>query len=357
MSTDRVLALLRRHGREGVSFQALTAGCRHWFAEDAVVAYVDTGSAWVTVGSPVAAAGREPEVALEFADAARKARRRVRFFATEQAWPADSAFASHAIGEQPSWEPSAWPGQLPKKLHRQIRQHRARGRVGVRELAEAELVDARSPARRGIERLQSRWVAGLKMAPMGFLVQLNLYERAGERRYFVAEHQGQVVCAIVAMPVYARGGWLLETFMRDPAAPGGAMELVFDCALARFAAEGARYVSFGLCPLSGTGSWLHTLIRHSARGLYDFDGLRHFKSKLQPTAWSPVYLTYPRHELASVAVYDALSAFCPGGVLAFGTRTLWRALEPLARERRVLQSLAEPIAAAARVALRSAPAL
>jgi phosphatidylglycerol lysyltransferase len=322
VSTERAFALVRRFGREAISFQALTAGCEHWFDGDAFVAYVHCGGAWIAVGSPIAAPERETEVALRFIESARRRGVRARFFGSERTWPASAPISSTQIGEQPVWTPAAWPGGLSKKLARQIRQHRARGHVVVRELDRHELADPRTHARRGLERVRARWIAHHRSAPLAFLVEPNLYALVNERRYFVAEHAGSVVCAIIAMPVYGQQGFLLETFMRDPLAPGGAMELVFDHALCTFAAQGSHYVSYGLCPLTGTASPLHALVRRSARGLYDFEGLRHFKEKFRPTRWEPVYLAYPRGDLPARAMLDALAAFCPGGIVRYGARTL-----------------------------------
>ncbi len=52
----RVLALLRRHGFNTTSFQALEDGLEYWwFDEDA---YADDGGAWVAAGAPIAAEDR-----------------------------------------------------------------------------------------------------------------------------------------------------------------------------------------------------------------------------------------------------------------------------------------------------------
>ncbi|MDB4991656.1 MAG: hypothetical protein JWN04_6834 [Myxococcaceae bacterium] len=323
---------MRAYGREAVSFQSVTSDCRYWFARDACVAYVESGAAWVAIGSPLASVGRESEVATAFSKAAQQAGKRALFFGTERAWPRGGPFRLMVLGEQPIWQPSEWPRALSPKLHRQIRQQRARGRVTVREVFPQELQHAKSPARRGIDRVERRWLASRKMAPMGFLVRLNLYDQANERRYFVAEHDGESVAVMIAMPVYAQHGWLLETCIRCPSAPSGAMELVFDFAMRSFAAERSLYVSYGLCPLTGTSSWLHRLVRESSRALYDFDGLRQFKSKFKPARWQPVYLTYPRTELPARALLDVLGAFCPRGILAFGSQTLWRRAHALAQK-------------------------
>jgi phosphatidylglycerol lysyltransferase len=60
----RVLAVLRRHGWNATSFQVLEPGFQYWFAdEDACVACVDTGRAWVAAGAPLTEPARLREVA------------------------------------------------------------------------------------------------------------------------------------------------------------------------------------------------------------------------------------------------------------------------------------------------------
>ena len=68
---ERVLELLRRHGWNATSFQTLESDFRYWFhGDDACVAYVDTGAAWVAAGAPIAAPERLADVAGAFVEAA-----------------------------------------------------------------------------------------------------------------------------------------------------------------------------------------------------------------------------------------------------------------------------------------------
>jgi phosphatidylglycerol lysyltransferase len=162
------------------------------------------------------------------------------------------------------------------------------------------------------------------MAPMGFLVDVQPFDFASERRYFVAEREGAVVGFLAAVPIYARRGWLLEDFLRDPRAPNGTAELLIDAAMRALADEGSRYVTLGLAPLSGPVSgWLRAARRLSSP-LYDFAGLRAFKAKLRPHRWEPVYLAYPSGASSHVALVDALAAFARGSFLRFGGATLLR---------------------------------
>lgn len=191
---ERLLALLRRHGWNATSFQTLEAGFRYWFDGDGgCVAYVETGRAWVAAGAPVAAPERIGDVIRGFGAAARNAGKRWAFFAAESRLVEAAQLSAMQIGEQPTWDPRRWADSLSrsKSLREQLRRARAKG-VDVRRLTAAELVHG-TPLRREIEALIDRWMHAKQMAPMGFLVDVQPFEFADERRYFVAERGGVVV--------------------------------------------------------------------------------------------------------------------------------------------------------------------
>lgn len=322
---ERVLALLRRHGWNSTSFQVLEPGFRYWFdRDDACVGYVDTGRAWVVAGPPIALADRLAEVAARFADAARAADRRTAWFGTERRFSSATTWPALRIGDQPVWSPAAWAGvvERSKNLREQLRRARAKG-VTVRAIALAELA-ADHPTRAQVETLIVRWLASRPIAPMGFLVQIDPFTFPAERRYFVAEREGKVLAFLGIIPIYARDGWFFEDFLRDPDAPNGTVELLVDAGMRAAAAAGIPIVTLGLVPLAGdVGSWLRAA-RRLGRSLYDFDGLRAFKAKFKPSAWDPIFLSYPPNGNAFAALYDTLKAFARGGLLRFGLETFLR---------------------------------
>ncbi|WP_433927247.1 phosphatidylglycerol lysyltransferase domain-containing protein [Sorangium cellulosum] len=194
--------MLKRYGWNATSFQTLESDFRYWFhGDDACVAYVDTGSAWVAAGAPLAAAERLAEVAQAFVEAAAAAGRRACLFGAEARFSEQVPWSAMLIGEQPVWDPARWGAVLrsSRKLREQLRRARAKG-VVARPVSPGELEDAESPLRRGVERLMARWAFSRPMAPMGFLVQLEPFSFAGERRYVVAEAGGAVVGFLAAVP-------------------------------------------------------------------------------------------------------------------------------------------------------------
>jgi phosphatidylglycerol lysyltransferase len=285
---------------------------------------VDTGGAWVAAGAPIADPTRLADVARHFVAAAKLARRRACFFATEQRFVDSGGCAALPIGELPVWDPAAWDIALrgSRGLREQLRRARAKG-VVVHALTAADIADG-AARRVAIEQLVRRWVGSRTMAPMGFLVDVQPFEHAAERRYFVAERAGVVVGFLAAVPIYNRDGWFFEDLLRDPTAPSGTPELLVDAAMRRVAGEGSRFVTLGLAPLAGpVGGWLR-VARERLSLLYDFHGLRAFKARLRPAEWAPVYLAHPVGTSGNVALYDSLAAFARGSFARFAIQTALR---------------------------------
>lgn len=325
-SRERALDLLRRWGWNATGFQALERGFEYFFdGDDACVAYIDTGGAWVVAGAPIAPFERFSAVVEAFETAARRAGRRSCFFAVETRFLEATGLSSMLVGEQPTWNPQEWTATIAgrRSVREQLRRARSKG-VRIRSVDASEMMDSSSAIRRSIEALVSRWLGNRSMPSMRFLVDIQLFAFAEERRYFVAERGNDVVGFLGIVPVFARAGWLFEDLIRDPRAPNGTAELLVDAAMCAVAQDGSTYATLGLAPLSGPiAPWLGHLRRWTS-ALYDFEGVRAFKSKLSPHAWDPVLLAYARTSSPNVALYDVLRAFAGGSFVGFGLRTFLR---------------------------------
>ena len=320
----RAFELVRRFGRDSVSFQGLETGYRYFFDDDdAAIAFVDTGGAWVAAGGPIAAPERYGEVALRFSDAAAAQRRRACFFAAEQPL-VDAGLPALLVGEQPVWETARWDELLRGAASLRYQLRRARNKeVTVRRLGPGDLA-AGTRLRDAVDDLGRHWQETHRMPPMAFLVQLEPLTLATERMLFAAERDGALVGLASAVPVYARRRMFVEDLVRAPSAPNGTPELLIDGVMRAAAAAGWPEVTLGLAPLAGgVARWLR-IARWAGGPLYDFEGLRAFKAKLRPHGWEPVYLCAAPGGSRLVALRDSLRAFAGGSLIGFATRTLFR---------------------------------
>jgi phosphatidylglycerol lysyltransferase len=327
-SRDRLLVLLKQYGWNATSFQVVETDFRYWFDSkgDAAVAFLDTGGAWVVAGAPIGPVERIDEIASRFAAEARRRRKRIAYFAVEPRFLDQVRMSSAPIGEQPWWDPRSWDERHRghRGLKEQLRRARAKG-VTVTRVPSSVAANELRPE---LERLIDRWLTTRVMPPMSFLVALEPFVCADERRFYVARSKGRAIGLLVAVPVYDRGGWFFEDILRDPQAPNGTTELMIDTAMRDVAADGCSFVTLGLAPLAGDAPWLRTT-RNLMRGFYNFEGLRTFKAKLRPDGWTPIHLAWPADRTSAGAIYDALDAFAGGHIFRFGTRAVFRAPSPV----------------------------
>lgn len=317
----RARTLVLTYGWNSVCWQILNPGFEYWFSArgDAVVGYRRDSRSRVRVvgGSPVCAGERLAEVVAEWeadADAAGDsvcylcaAGRMLGLFRPSR--PGAISFGPHAIvalGAQPVWNPARWQEILASQssLRQQVNRAKNKG-VAVEEWDAARAGDS-SEVRQCLEG----WLAARPLPPLRFLAEPHTLDRLEGRRIFVAVHRpkgaprsapGGVVGFLVASPIPRRGGWLFEQIIRCQGAPNGVAEALIDTAMRAVAAEGSRYVTLGLSPLSRHGPesvrlrnplWLRLTqawARAHGRRFWNFDGLDAFKSKFHPDAWEPIF--------------------------------------------------------------------
>lgn len=327
----RALALVTRFGRTGTAFQVMSRGLSHWFDTEveALVAYQDTGKAWVAAGEPLSETSEAIAVAERFVKAAHTHGRRACFFATEGILSTSPNFHRFPLGEQPTWDPERWDGSVlsHRSLREQLRRARAKG-VNARAIQPTEF--ANDPTLKSkLEAVVEHWLAARPMPPMHFLVETEPFMMLEHRQLFIAEQGEKVVGLLSLAPVPVRKGWLFEHLLRDPFAPNGTSELLVDVAMRSLANEGVRWATLGLAPLAGEiPRWLRW-VRTLSRPLFNFDGLATFKRKLSPQQWEPIYLVYAKQHRAMTSLVDGLRAFAGGPLWKFGLRTALRGPQPL----------------------------
>ena len=342
---DLSLAEARRivlaHGWNSTSYQILNPGIRHWFASanDSVTGFVSCHGVRVAAGAPVCAEERLKQVAAEFEKDAAAEGNRVCYFCAEARLEAVYANSpQHAkvlLGAQPVWQPSNWAKIIAS--HKSLRAQLNRARNKGIEVAEWQTEKARNnPAL--IETLRD-WLASKGLPPLTFMVEPDTLARLEDRRVFVAEQAGGVVGFVLLSPVATRNGWLFEQFVHRPDSPNGTVELMIDFAMRALAADGFEYATLGLSPLSTRTAvkmpfrnplWLRVLLawmRKHGQRFYNFDGLDHFKAKLRPERWEPVFAVSAEPRFSLRTLYAIASAFSGNAPVRLFLGGLWRALQ------------------------------
>ena len=368
----RVLTCVRRYGEQTTAFQVLEHGYEYWFdavREDACVAYRLVGRTRVAAGAPLADRACLAEVAARFCESSAADGHRVVWFGVDESFLGAARSVSDrvdalTVGREPIWDLRAEDDGVPppRYLRSQCRRAERKG-VRVRRLESIEVDSSASRMRRRVLELVERWVKTRPMPPMDFLVRVDPFSAASQRRYYVATRGEELVGCLVAVPIPSRAGWFFENIIRDPGAPNGTVESLLCAALGDARRRGDEIVSLGLSPLAGVDKQLgpHRALRVGLRlcyehlgALYRFRGLHEFKARMRPHRWEPRYLVVADGRVGLGSLLAVLRAFAGGSLLRFGARVLrhqqGRALCSLASACRCLAARMGIVPRASRVA-------
>ncbi|HEU4800750.1 MAG TPA: phosphatidylglycerol lysyltransferase domain-containing protein [Gemmatimonadales bacterium] len=324
----RARALVLAHGWNATAFQIVNPGFHRWFSHegDAVAGLVDYAGVWVVAGAPVAAAERLEAVTREFESDAARAGRQVCYFGAEARLEAiGRRSARHTLvllGAQPVWDPAGWPERPRRVASLRAQLHRARNK----QVEVSEWTAERAQSDVALRTCLAEWLATRGLPPLHFLVEPSTLSRLAARRVFVAQRRGVPIAFLVASPVPARQGWLVEQCVRGAGSVNGTTDLLVDAAMRAFAADGSRFATLGLAPLSRRAAspddkaplWLKAAlgwVRAHGRRFYNFDGLDQFKARLRPDRWDPVYAIVDRPSFSPRALWAIAGAFSGGSPL------------------------------------------
>ncbi|MDZ7801821.1 MAG: DUF2156 domain-containing protein [Trueperaceae bacterium] len=348
---ERVLRL----GWNASAYQLLAPGFSHWLApdHDAAVGYVRHAGVRVAAGAPVAREADVAEAAAAFEVEARRHGDAVCWFAAEARLT--SAFEDAPdhdrvlLGGLPVWDPRRWREVV--RTHTSVRSQLSRARnKGLRvdawrDPSTAQLAELRE--------LQADWLARKALPRLHFLTEVDTLRSLRDRHLLVASVGERPVGFLVASPVPTRAGWLVEQVVRTAAAPNGTAESLIDAMMRAAAEEGSGYLTLGLVPLAQRAElprdtpprWLALtlrLVRAYGQRFYNFAGLEHFKAKLAPERWDPVYAIANEARFSPRTLYAIAGAFAGGPPPALVTRALVRAA---AEETRGRLAQAHPVRA------------
>ena len=325
-------AMVRRRGWNTTSYQILNPGFSFWMDEtlDAAIGYVDRHGVRVVGGAPVCADEQLERVMQAFeADAARDGRGVVYFGAEDriaELAERDPARMTFPIGAQPFWRPDVLLHEFHTHPSLRAQLNRARNKgIAVREAAVLS-----GDTLRALHRCLDEWMDDRPLPPLHFLIETQTLTNLDDRRILMAERAGMPVGFILATPIPARDGWLIEHIVRGRDAPNGTAELLLFHTAAVLHRDDAALLTLGLAPLAQRAAplvdraprWWRVLadaLRNHGGRLYNFAGLEAFKAKFGNAQWCPVYASLapdtslPRALLAITAAFsgEPLTRFIP----------------------------------------------
>jgi len=324
--------LVMTHGWNSTAYQILNPGMRHWFngEESAVVGYQRRGGYLLAAGAPVCPPERMAEVTAQFEAFAASQKCRVCYVCAgdrlRDSFASSPEHSVVALGAQPVWNPRDWAPMVRDHASLRAQLLRARNKGVWVEEADARIA-ARDPELVGI---LEDWLAHRRLPPMHFLVEPEVLRGEVEDRVvLVASRNGRQIAYLMASPIAARKGYLIEEIARRHDAPNGTSELLIDAAMRRFAADEREYVTLGLVALGRnvfreSPLWLRGLMyfaRAHANRFYNFRGLEYFRTKMHPAGWETIYLISrePRFSFRTLyAVGGAFSGISPIRAVGLG---------------------------------------
>jgi phosphatidylglycerol lysyltransferase len=222
--------LVMTYGWNTTAYQILNPGLLHWFAPDApaVVAYTRRHNVMLVAGAPVCAADALQSVMASFERFASEQGCRVCYVgAADRMRDLLAGSREHStivIGAQPVWNPQDWTAVIESRRSLRAQLARARNK-GV-------TIEARSIAEAGseLDRVLDEWLRSRGLPPLHFMVEpRTLHGVVADRVLLVASRGRSAVAFLVASPVAARNGYLIEHVARSPRAPNGSSELFNRC--------------------------------------------------------------------------------------------------------------------------------
>lgn len=319
----RAQQLVMAYGWNANCYQILNPGMDLWFpvSVPAVVGYTRRHNRLLVAGAPVCEPGVILKVCEEFEFFARQQNCQVCYVCAEgrlrSLYEGSSHHAIVTLGAQPVWDPGKWHQIVQNHASLRAQLNRCRNKaVSITALTPDQA--AGNSELRGVLR---EWLNTRRLPPLHFLVEPTLLEGVVDDRVILtAARHGTVVAFLVASPVAARMGYLVELVARSPEAPNGASELLIDAAMRYFARNGRSYATLGLVALASAAEseirnnpwWLRSLMQFArlhANRFYNFRGLEQFRVKMAPSRWDPVYAISTERRFSTRTLYSIGAAF------------------------------------------------
>ena len=145
------------------------------------------------------------------------------------------------------------------------------------------------------------------MAPMGFLVDVQLFNFAQERLFFIAKQGAKLVGFLSAVSIYARDGWLFEDLMRSHDHPMAPSSLSSTPACRKLRCASHACLTLGMALLVAAVPRRLGWLRELTRPFYDFTGV--LRSRQSLVRVRGLFLLVPTENSHTRALLNSLRDF------------------------------------------------
>jgi len=281
---------------------ALSGDKRLLFSDggDAFVMYQVAGRSWIALGDPIGAAGRAEELVWRFRELSDHHGGRTVFYQASAdclALYIDLGLAALKLGEEARVLLSGF--SLEGAARADLRQawRRAERDGATFEVIPPERIAEVLP---DLRRISDSWLARKSVAEKRFSVGAFSEAYMSNFATVIVRSEGNISAFANLWPTGSREELSIDLMRFGPDAPRGAMDYMFIELMLWGRAQGYRWFNLGMAPLAGLEShplapaWHRVgnfVFRHGEH-FYNFDGLRRYKTKFDPT-WVPKYLVAP----------------------------------------------------------------
>jgi lysylphosphatidylglycerol synthetase-like protein (DUF2156 family) len=301
---DLIVERVRRFG-SALSDAILDPLCTHFTIStiEGLIGYRVESSSAVVYGDPVCEQSNWPDLIQAFHSHCQKQGLNPIYVSTTDRftkWAMRNGFgASVGFGEElvldPHCDPRKPKGDNGHVVRRKVK-HALKEGVEVAEyLSEDEKLE------KAIEEAGAAWLQS-RHGPQIYVAHVHLFKDPQGKRWFYANHGGNIIGVAQLSQLKARDGWLLSYLMHTPEAPHGTPELLLTSVLETLAKEGCSFITFGAVTveelgeiqgLSRISSWIARAIFKGVNRFFHLDARRKFLQKFHPQN-EPLFLLFHR---------------------------------------------------------------
>lgn len=312
MPRTEELDVIRRWGANATCWQIFNPGVRRWMDSKTktLIGFRRILGGTVVVGDPIG----PPESLLETVNKFETLMGRVVYFGTSldtyHRLQTTQRHVGMPIGFQTVLIPSQWNRIKNQKssLAYQIRRSHHKGTV-VRPAAGSDFIQ--------IKECVEKWQSQKKPLKLYFMTDPQIAIHSEGRRQWIAKNGDRIVGTLVATPIPAENGWLLEQWIRHPDAPNGTIEHIIDEAISQLYLEGAQRITMGLCPLAESvhhplpaiHKFTFTIGKIATAWFYRPTSLTKFKLKFMFPLHEPIYAVFSSKWTLPLSFFDISLAF------------------------------------------------